>query len=234
MSARRSSRICAAARGARAARCSCGSSRPRAADRAERGVAGCVARACERAGVAAGRCAPRCGTPPRPRCCARARRWRRSAQVLRHREQQDDSALREGRSRDAPAARAAVAEEVRHDPSALRRWTTTCGSAAGSGSSSRTTGGCLSTSSSSWSRPAPSTITTELALDVGDGCRRTPHPHRWRQRLGIVRGFARYVATIDPQTEIPSEDLLPATRPRVAPYIYSPAEITALMDAAGR
>ena len=75
-------------------------------------------------------------------------------------------------------------------------------------------------------------ITTELALMWA----RLPddaHPHRWRQRLGIVRGFARYVATLDPSSEVPSKDLLPARRPRVAPYIYSPAEISALMDAAG-
>ena len=48
----------------------------------------------------------------------------------------------------------------------------------------------------------------------------------------MVRGFARYVATIDPVSEVPSEDLLPATRGRVAPYIYSEAEIRALMAAA--
>jgi integrase/recombinase XerD len=76
-------------------------------------------------------------------------------------------------------------------------------------------------------------ITTELALMWA----RMPvdaRPDRWRQRLGIVRAFARYLATLDPQSEIPSTDLLPAHRPRVAPYIYSPAEITALMDAAGQ
>jgi integrase len=75
-------------------------------------------------------------------------------------------------------------------------------------------------------------ITTELALRWA----RLPvdaHPHRWRQRLGIVRVFARYVATLDPSSEVPSTDLLPARRPRVAPYIYSPAEISALMGAAG-
>jgi integrase/recombinase XerD len=75
-------------------------------------------------------------------------------------------------------------------------------------------------------------VTSELALMWA----RLPvraHPHHWRQRLGIVRGFARYVATLDPESEIPSEDLLRAHRPRVAPYIYSPAEITALMEAAG-
>jgi integrase/recombinase XerD len=75
-------------------------------------------------------------------------------------------------------------------------------------------------------------ITTELALMWA----RLPvdaRPHRWRQRLGIVRGFARYLATLDPDSEIPSKDLLPARQPRVAPYIYSPAEIGALIEAAG-
>lgn len=74
-------------------------------------------------------------------------------------------------------------------------------------------------------------ITTELALRWA----RTPnaHPHWWSRRLGIVRAFARYLATLDRSSEVPSQDLLPARRPRVAPYIYSPAEITALIDAAG-
>ena len=75
-------------------------------------------------------------------------------------------------------------------------------------------------------------ITTELAVMWA----RLPvdaRPHRWRQRLGIVRSFARYLATIDPDSEVPSKDLLPAHRPRVAPYIYSPDQITALMRAAG-
>jgi integrase len=75
------------------------------------------------------------------------------------------------------------------------------------------------------------TITTELALMWA----KLPvhaHPHTWRRRLGVVRGFARYLATIDPDSEVPSKDLLPATRPRVAPYIYSETEIAALMNAA--
>jgi integrase/recombinase XerD len=74
-------------------------------------------------------------------------------------------------------------------------------------------------------------ITTELAVMWA----RQPvhaHPHQWRARLAIVRGFARYLATIDPDSEIPSTELLPASRPRVAPYIYSPREISALIDAA--
>jgi integrase/recombinase XerD len=74
-------------------------------------------------------------------------------------------------------------------------------------------------------------ITTELALTWA----RLPgsaHPSHWRARLGVVRLFARYLATIDPESEIPSADLLPAHRPRVPPYLYSPADIGALMQAA--
>ncbi len=76
-------------------------------------------------------------------------------------------------------------------------------------------------------------IITELALEWA----RLPvdtHPHYWHQRLSVVRGFARHVATIDPASEIPSTDLLPSHRPRIAPYIYTDGEIHALMAAAGR
>lgn len=74
-------------------------------------------------------------------------------------------------------------------------------------------------------------ITTELALAWA----RLPvnvHPFTWRQRLTVVRGFARYLATVDPASEVPPVDLLPGHRPRISPYIYSEAEITALMAAA--
>jgi len=71
-------------------------------------------------------------------------------------------------------------------------------------------------------------ITTERALCWAK-LPQNARPYHWRKRLGVVRLFARYVATIDPDTEIPSKDLLPATRQRLAPYIYSPAEIAALM-----
>jgi integrase len=74
-------------------------------------------------------------------------------------------------------------------------------------------------------------ITTELALAWA----RIPvdaHPSRWGQRLGVARGFARHLATIDPWSEVPPTDLLPGHRPRIAPYIYSEAEIAALRAAA--
>jgi len=57
-------------------------------------------------------------------------------------------------------------------------------------------------------------------------------PIWWRQRLGIVRGFADYLRNIDPGTEVPPRDLLPARQQRVAPYLYSAADIAALMAAA--
>jgi integrase len=76
-------------------------------------------------------------------------------------------------------------------------------------------------------------ITAELALEWA----RMPvhaHPHRWRQRLGVARGFARHLATVDPASEVPSTDLLPGHRPRIAPYIYTDADIAALLAAAGQ
>jgi integrase/recombinase XerD len=74
-------------------------------------------------------------------------------------------------------------------------------------------------------------VTTELALAWA----RLPvdaHPSRWGQRLGLVRGYARHLATIDPSNQVPSADLLPGHRPRIAPHIYTETEITALMAAA--
>ena len=65
-----------------------------------------------------------------------------------------------------------------------------------------------------------SRITTELALEWAT-LPANARAHRWRQRLGIVRGFARYVATIDPSSEVPSTDLLPARPVRATPHVYS-------------
>ncbi|MGB0094505.1 MAG: tyrosine-type recombinase/integrase [Solirubrobacteraceae bacterium] len=79
-------------------------------------------------------------------------------------------------------------------------------------------------------RASAERITTELALMWATSVQ--AHPHRWRRRLGVVRGLARYLSTIDPATDVPPDDLLPARLPRVAPYVYSPGEIEALMAAA--
>jgi integrase/recombinase XerD len=78
-------------------------------------------------------------------------------------------------------------------------------------------------------------ITTELALAWAT---QTPRGSRdevyWSRRLMVVRIFARHLQTLDPTSEVPPEDALPHHTRRVAPHLYSPAEITALIGAAGR
>lgn len=77
------------------------------------------------------------------------------------------------------------------------------------------------------------TVTTELALAWA----RRPagaRPAWWGVRLSVVRVFARYLKTIDPATEVPPADLLPARSQRATPYLYSASDIDALMAAAGR
>lgn len=54
----------------------------------------------------------------------------------------------------------------------------------------------------------------------------------WAHRLSVVRVFAKYVRTLDPMTEVPATDLLPWRCHRAVPYLYSPANIIALLDAA--
>jgi integrase/recombinase XerD len=61
---------------------------------------------------------------------------------------------------------------------------------------------------------------------------RDVNPNWWRQRLVVVRGFARYLQTIDSRTEMPSLDHLPASEGiRSTPYVYSTEDITALLSA---
>jgi integrase/recombinase XerD len=56
----------------------------------------------------------------------------------------------------------------------------------------------------------------------------------WMTRLSVVRCFARWLHTIDPRAEVPPVDLLIGPRiRRVTPFLYTDAEIRALIDAAG-
>jgi integrase len=57
----------------------------------------------------------------------------------------------------------------------------------------------------------------------------------WTVRLSTVRGFARYLSTLDSDTEIPPAGLIGAPRShRIVPYIYSTEDVTKLLAAAGR
>jgi integrase/recombinase XerD len=75
------------------------------------------------------------------------------------------------------------------------------------------------------------TVTAELALRWAMMPSAVGHAYL-AQRMRAVRGFARYLHGIDPATEVPSLELLPARKHRPTPHIYSQAEIAALMTAA--
>lgn len=60
---------------------------------------------------------------------------------------------------------------------------------------------------------------------------REASPTWWTQRLIFVRGFAKYLQTLDPQTEVPSLDHFPHRRARTTPYVYSAADVAALLSA---
>jgi integrase/recombinase XerD len=76
-----------------------------------------------------------------------------------------------------------------------------------------------------------STVTTDLALTWAI-LPQNASPVWAAQRLSMVRGFARYLQAVDPPAEIPPAGLLPARTRRVTPYIYSDADVAALMAAA--
>jgi integrase/recombinase XerD len=69
-------------------------------------------------------------------------------------------------------------------------------------------------------------------LSVRWACRPGASARYHMERLSMVRGFARYLATIDPATEIPPVDLLHARQTRNAPYLYCEREIGELIAAA--
>lgn len=75
------------------------------------------------------------------------------------------------------------------------------------------------------------TLTAELAIAWARLPQRV-QPIRWAHRLGSARGFARYLATIDPATEVPPRDVFGARVVRPAPYLWAEAEIRRLLEAA--
>lgn len=76
------------------------------------------------------------------------------------------------------------------------------------------------------------TITAELALRWAQRPGSTAHPSYLGKRLCVARGFARHLMAFDPATEVPSADLLHWQECRAEPYIYSDADIGALIAAA--
>lgn len=76
------------------------------------------------------------------------------------------------------------------------------------------------------------TITTSLALEwatLPADCLPSWHA----ARLRVVRGFARHLQALDPAAEVPPAGLLAGRNRRAVPYLYSGAEVGALMAATG-
>jgi integrase len=74
------------------------------------------------------------------------------------------------------------------------------------------------------------TLTAELAIAWA----RLPQgvaPINWAHRLGAARGFATYLKTIDPSTEVPARGVFPSRAPRRIPHLWSQTEVSALLEA---
>lgn len=75
------------------------------------------------------------------------------------------------------------------------------------------------------------TLTSELAISWA----RLPaqaRPNHWAARLAVARGFARYLQTIEPATEVPPAGVFPSRRYRPTPYLWSQRDICRLLDGA--
>jgi integrase/recombinase XerD len=78
-------------------------------------------------------------------------------------------------------------------------------------------------------RRGASTVTVALALDWAQTASSPSSIHR---RIQTVRGFARWFRCLDPASEVPPAALRPTGRHRQRPYLFSDADISALMTAA--
>ena len=75
------------------------------------------------------------------------------------------------------------------------------------------------------------TLSSEMAIRWAR-LREGVHPNHWAKRLRIARGFASYLQTIDPTTEIPPPDVFPVRRQRATPYLFSEHDISRLLQEA--
>jgi integrase len=78
-----------------------------------------------------------------------------------------------------------------------------------------------------------------LTVEVmAEWARRDKHhsksPITWARRLKMLRPFARYLQQFEPRTEVPDESIFGSVDQRLAPHIYSEAEIVDLLGAARR
>lgn len=60
----------------------------------------------------------------------------------------------------------------------------------------------------------------------------TAQPFHWALRFSAVRGFARFMRSFDPHTEVPPTNLLPYRYQRKPPYIYTDEELQRILAGA--
>ena len=75
-----------------------------------------------------------------------------------------------------------------------------------------------------------STLTVESAKDWAS-LPQGVQPISLAHRLGTIRGFARYLHTIDPATEVPPLGIWPTVARRPTPYLWSEPNLHALLVA---
>jgi site-specific recombinase XerD len=75
------------------------------------------------------------------------------------------------------------------------------------------------------------TITVENALSWATRSPRATASHP--KLLRMIRGFAAYLRSTGVPVEVPASDLPPDRRSRAVPFLYTDAEIAAVLDAAG-
>jgi len=74
-----------------------------------------------------------------------------------------------------------------------------------------------------------STVTIEAALAWAQQPEAGPATSVWARRMTVARGFARYMSGIDPATQVPPQGMVSFRRHWRPPFIYSPADIEALI-----
>ena len=78
------------------------------------------------------------------------------------------------------------------------------------------------------------TITVDVALAWVTQPDADPFSSVWMRRMTAVRGFARHMSGVDPATQIPPLGLVTFRRSWRQPFIYTAADIVALMDEVSR
>lgn len=74
-------------------------------------------------------------------------------------------------------------------------------------------------------------LTIELAIEWARQTA-TAQSNHWAKRLGVARKFATYLHTINPAVEVPPPDVFAVRRRRATPYLWSPSDISSLLEGA--